>query len=223
MKITWDEDDPKNNYLTVFSWKSSRTKTFIIVSLVNTFATVFTRVNFAFVYVNFTMITTKSSRTFAFETTKCILNTTLWTDNFNFWEWPLCYPYYILRFWIECKNHEKSWKSRCNTKMESKVVLNKPLWYNSVTPPPRIQTTYYVVKAQSTNPDKNLIKEIYEKNRILWKFRNFGWYPGVWIADYVPNIGRHFDRERRHCPDHTRLCLNRSINSISKNFIPSNF
>ena len=47
--------------------------------------------------------------------------------------------------------------------MESKVVLNKPLWYNSVTPPPRIQTTYYVVKAQSTNPDKNLIKEIYEK------------------------------------------------------------
>ena len=131
--------------------------------------------------------------------------------------------HYILRFWIECKNHEKSWKSRCNTKMESKVVLNKPLWYNSVTPPPRIQTTYYVVKAQSTNPDKNLIKEIYEKNRISWKFRNFGWYPGVWIADYVPNIGRHFDRERRHCPDHTRLCLNRSINSISKNFIPSNF
>ena len=40
----------------------------------------------------------------------------------------------------------------------------------------------------------------------------------MWIADYVPNIGRHFDRERRHCPDHTRLCLNRSINSISRNF-----
>ena len=155
MTITWDEDDPKNNYLTVFSWKSSRTKTFIIVSLVNTFATVFTWVNFAFVYVNFTMITTKSSRTFAFETTKCILNTTLWTENFTFWELPLYFK--ILN------RMQKSWKSRCNTKMESKVVLNKPLWYNSVTPPPRIQTTYYVVKAQSTNPDKNLIKEIYEK------------------------------------------------------------
>ena len=155
MTITWDEDDPKNNYLTVFSWKSSRTKTFIIVSLVNTFATVFTWVNFAFVYVNFTMITTKSSRTFAFETTKCILNTTLWTENFTFWELPLYFK--ILN------RMQKSWKSRCNTKMESKVVLNKPLWYNSVTPPPRIQTTYYVVKAQSTNPDKDLIKKIYEK------------------------------------------------------------
>ena len=155
MTITWDEDDPKNNYLTVFSWKSSRTKTFIIVGLVNTFATIFTRVNFAFVYVNFTMITTKSSRTFAFETTKCILNTTLWTENFTFWERSLYFK--ILN------RMRKSWKSRCNTKMESKVVLNKPLWYNSVTPPPRIQTTYYVVKAQSTNPDKNLIKEIYEK------------------------------------------------------------
>ena len=152
----------KNNYLTVFSWKSSRTKTFIIVSLVNTFATVFTWVNFAFVYVNFTMITTKSSRTFAFETTKCILNTTLWTENFNF-------------FWMECKNHEKSWKSRYNTKMESKVVLNKPLWYNSVTPPPRIQTTYYVVKAQSTNPDKNLIKV--RKNRISWNSEIFRLIP----------------------------------------------
>ena len=107
--------------------------------------------------------------------------------------------------------------------MESKVVLNKPLWYNSVTPPPRIQTTYYVVKAQSTNPDKNLIEKMkftkkksnFLKIPIFW----FGRYPGVWIADYVPNIGRHFDKGRRHCPDHTRLCLNRSINSISRNFI----
>ena len=112
---------------------------------------------------------------------------------------------------------------KITTKMRWKVVLNKPLWYNSVTLPPRIQTTYYVVKAQSTNPDKKSHKKN-TKNRIPWKFQKiskiFGWYPGVWIADYVPNIGRHFDRERRHCPDHTRLCLNRSINSISRNFVP---
>ena len=69
--MSWAE----NYYLTVFSWKSSRTKTFIIVDLINTFPTIFTWIDFAFVYINFTMITAKSSGTFAFETTKCILNT----------------------------------------------------------------------------------------------------------------------------------------------------
>ena len=126
--------------------------------------------------------------------------------------------YYNSKFRIECKNHENHdatqkwnqkwcWISRFDTIQLLHHQEFKPLimWLRR-----KVQ-----IRIKISSKKWNLRKKSnFLKIPIFW----FGRYPGVWIADYVPNIGRHFDRGRRHCPDHTRLCLNRSINSISRNF-----